>query len=126
MLSRSSLVAFAATTDGARARAFYEGVLGLSCLSDDDFAIVFDAAGTQLRLQKVAAFAPQPFTQLGWSVPSLDDAVDALTRKNVAMERFGFPGQDARGIWTAPTGARIAWFKDPDGNMLSVAEQGGA
>ena len=94
----------------------------LACLSDDDFALVFDASGTQLRIQKVQAFTPPPHTQLGWAVASIATVVDALAGKGVATERYGFLDQDARGVWTAPSGTRIAWFKDPDGNLLSVSE----
>jgi catechol 2,3-dioxygenase-like lactoylglutathione lyase family enzyme len=122
MLETASLVAFAAITDGQRARHFYCEVLGLRLKQDTEFALVLDANGTELRLQKVESVDPHPWTQLGWAVASIERTVAELTAKGVEMERFSFLPQDEAGIWTTPDGARIAWFKDPDGNLLSVAE----
>ena len=124
ILGKSKLVAFAATTDFAKARAFYEGVLGLSLLSDDaPFALVFDAGGTMLRVTKVPEFKPFPFTVLGWDVESIESTVERLSAAGVGFLRFpGINADDARAIWNAPSGARIAWFNDPDGNVLSVTE----
>jgi catechol 2,3-dioxygenase-like lactoylglutathione lyase family enzyme len=122
MLDTQTLVAFVATTDAARARTFYERTLGLELISDEPFALVFNANGTTIRIQKVAELAPHPFTSLGWNVADLDAMVAALQQKSVAFERFPGMDQDALGIWRAPGGARIAWFKDPDGNLLSLAE----
>jgi catechol 2,3-dioxygenase-like lactoylglutathione lyase family enzyme len=113
------LVAFLGTAQPERARAFYEGVLGLRFVSDDEFALVFDSGGTLLRIQKVDEVDPAARTALGWLVTDLEAAVDAL---EVSFERYDRLDQDARGIWTAPNGARIAWFKDPDGNILSLIE----
>src|SRR5215217_4967655 len=122
MLRDAQLVAFAATTDGARAAEFYNKVLGLPIRSDDAFAIAFDAAGTELRLQKEERFTPQPFTALGWQVIDVTDVLRVLTAHGVLPERYPWLNQDAAGVWSAPSGARVAWFKDPDGNLLSVAE----
>ena len=122
MLGTHELVAFLATRDAVRARAFYEGVLGLSLVEDSGFALVFDARGTRLRIQKVDELRPHPFTALGWQVPRIDEVVDHLAHKGVTFERFPGMDQDARGIWRSPSGARVAWFKDPDGNTLSVTE----
>jgi catechol 2,3-dioxygenase-like lactoylglutathione lyase family enzyme len=122
MLGEHELVAFLATRDAARARAFYEGVLGLSLVDDGPFALLFDANGTALRIQKVDELQPHPFTALGWQVPRIDDVVDELARRKVVCERFPGMDQDARGIWRSPSGARVAWFKDPDGNTLSVTQ----
>lgn len=122
MLATERLVAFGATTDGPRAAAFYGGVLGLPIRSDDEFAIVFDAHGVELRLQKVERLKPHPFTALGWEVGDVRRIVDQLAASNVSMERYEWIQQDAVGIWTAPSGARVAWFKDPDGNLISVAQ----
>jgi catechol 2,3-dioxygenase-like lactoylglutathione lyase family enzyme len=116
------LIAFLATTNGARARAFYEGILGLPVVSDDDFALALDADGTPLRIQKVGTLQPHPFTSLGWQVANVESAADRLADRGVRFERFEGLEQDARGIWTSPSGARIAWFKDPDGNVLSLAQ----
>jgi catechol 2,3-dioxygenase-like lactoylglutathione lyase family enzyme len=122
MLGSARIVAFCAVTDAARAAAFYGGTLGLALRSDDEFALVYDANGVELRLQKVPALTPQPFTVLGWQVRSINDALDALTTAGVVPERYQWMTQDARGVWDAPGGTRVAWFKDPDGNLLSVAE----
>jgi catechol 2,3-dioxygenase-like lactoylglutathione lyase family enzyme len=122
MLGKQTLVAFVATTDSARARAFYEGTLGLPLVSDEPFALVFNANGTMLRVQKVASLAPQPFTALGWKVDDINAVVAALAQKRIVCERFPGMDQNAQGVWSSPSGARIAWFKDPDGNVLSLTE----
>jgi len=122
MLGRYKLMAFVATRDGERARAFYEGTLGLEVTSDDDFALAVDAGGTMLRIQKVASFEPHPFTTLGWQVSDIDGVVTSLEERGVTFERFPGMAQNERGIWSAPSGARVAWFKDPDGNTLSIAQ----
>ena len=122
MLGRHKLMAFVATSDGERARAFYEGTLGLAVTSDDGFALAVDANGTMLRIQKVGQFNPHPFTTLGWEVSDIDDVVVRLQERGVTFERFSGMDQDERGIWSAPSGARVAWFKDPDGNTLSITQ----
>jgi predicted enzyme related to lactoylglutathione lyase len=124
ILGTSKLVAFAAVTDFATARAFYEGVLGLRLASDDTpFALVFDANGTMLRVTKVPEHNPAPFTVLGWDVEDIEDTVSRLTATGVAFLRFpGLNDSTSHGIWEAPGGVRIAWFKDPDSNVLSLTE----
>ena len=124
ILGASKLVAFAATTDAAKARAFYEGVLGLRLVSDDaPFALVFDANGTMLRVTSVHEHTPAPFTVLGWDVAAIEDTVDQLAAAGVEFLRYpGLNDKDPRGIWTSPSGARIAWFHDPDGNVLSLTQ----
>jgi catechol 2,3-dioxygenase-like lactoylglutathione lyase family enzyme len=123
MMDGSSLIGFAAITDSARARAFYEGVLGLRFVSEDDFAVVYDAQGIELRLQKVEEFRPQPHTVLGWAVKSIDHAVRDIAAKGGRFERYTSLQQDEAGIWSAPSGARVAWLKDADGNLLSLTEK---
>jgi catechol 2,3-dioxygenase-like lactoylglutathione lyase family enzyme len=122
MLSKHPIVAFVATNNAAAARGFYENTLGLTVLSEDDYAVVCDAHGTTLRIQKVGALQPQSFTVLGWEVPNLPAIVEELGKRGVRFERFEGMDQDAQGIWTAPSGARVVWFKDPDGNTLSLTE----
>lgn len=124
MLAASDLVAFAPTTDPTKARGFYEGVLGLRVVSDEQpFALVFDANGMMLRLTTVHELKPQQFTILGWRVRDIEGIVDRLTVAGAKFERYtGMNDGDPRGIWNSPSGARIAWFKDPDGNVLSVTE----
>ena len=123
MLRAAKLIAFAATTNGARAREFYVGVLGLPVISDDAFALALDANGTMLRIQKLEVFAPHPFTTLGWEVVDIDNAVDELSKRGVVFERYPGMAQDQRGIWYSPSGAQVAWFKDPDGNTLSLTRR---
>lgn len=126
MLANERLVAFGATTNADRAAQFYGDVLGLSRRSEDAFALVFEANGVELRLQKLETLVPQGFTVLGWQVRDMDAVLDALARRGVRVERYSGLAQDARGVWSAPSGARVAWFKDPDGNLLSVAQYQGA
>jgi catechol 2,3-dioxygenase-like lactoylglutathione lyase family enzyme len=123
MLGSTNIVAFVPTTDQAKARAFYEGVLGLRFVKDDGFAMVLDANGIMVRVAKVPPpFTPVPFTILGWQVTGIEKVVAELQARSVNFERFGFFQQDELGIWTAPTGDKVAWFKDPDGNVLSVSQ----
>jgi catechol 2,3-dioxygenase-like lactoylglutathione lyase family enzyme len=129
-LQGSKLVAFVPTTDPARARHFYEEVLGLRLVADEaPFALVFDANGTMLRVTTVQQHTPAPFTVLGWSVDTIEPAVERLTQQGVAFLRYpGMNDNGPLGIWDSPSGARIAWFHDPDGNVLSLTQfrDGGA
>ena len=121
-LATAQLMAFVTTTSAARAKAFYRDVLGLTFLSEDDFALVFDAHGTPLRVAIAQQVSAAPYTVLGWQVPDAATTVQVLTHAGVVFERYSFMTQDALGIWDAPGGARVAWFKDPDGNLLSVSQ----
>ena len=123
LLGSAQLVAFVATRDPARAKEFYRDTLGLRLISEDDFAIVFDANGVMLRVSPVREIAPAQYTVLGWEVSDIVAKVKELGKAGVKFERYSFPGQDEMGIWTAPGGvARVAWFKDPDGNVLSLSQ----
>jgi catechol 2,3-dioxygenase-like lactoylglutathione lyase family enzyme len=122
MLADQPFVAFIATKDETKARHFYEEVLGLRLVRDEPSAIVFDARGTTVRIQKLDAFDPQTFTVLGWQVPDIDAAIEELAKRKVRFERYPGMDQDERRVWRAPTGARVAWFKDPDGNTLSITQ----
>jgi catechol 2,3-dioxygenase-like lactoylglutathione lyase family enzyme len=122
MLSSQKLMAFVATRDPARAKEFYGSTLGLRFVSDDGFALVFDANGTTMRIATVRELSPAPYTVLGWEVGDIESAVKELTAAGVAFERYGIFPQDELGIWSAPGGARVAWFKDPDGNTLSLSQ----
>jgi catechol 2,3-dioxygenase-like lactoylglutathione lyase family enzyme len=124
MLEGTSPIAFIATVMPDRAKVFYAETLGLPLLADDQFSLVFDLAGVPLRIQKVNELQPHPFTALGWQVADVAATVTGLGARGVSFERYAFLPQDALGIWDAPGGARIAWFKDPDGNLLSVTQPG--
>jgi catechol 2,3-dioxygenase-like lactoylglutathione lyase family enzyme len=121
MLGSINIVAFVPTNDTEKARGFYEGVLGLRFVKDDGFAMVLDANGIMVRVAK-AQFTPAPFTILGWQVANIEEMVKRLQSKGVQFERFGFFEQDELGVWAAPSGDKVAWFKDPDGNVLSVSQ----
>jgi catechol 2,3-dioxygenase-like lactoylglutathione lyase family enzyme len=123
MLGSNKIVAFVPTTDSNRARAFYEGVLGLKFVADDGFAMVLDANGIMIRVAKVGKdFSPAQFTILGWQVSGIEKVVAGMQAKGVQFERYGFLKQDELGVWTAPEGSKVAWFRDPDGNVLSVSQ----
>ncbi|MFZ1050938.1 MAG: VOC family protein [Candidatus Sulfotelmatobacter sp.] len=122
MLGSTNIVAFVPTKDAGKARAFYEGVLGLRFVKDDGFAMVLDANGIMVRVARVPQFTPAQFTILGWEVADIGKMVVGLQEKGVHCEKFGFFEQDELGIWTAPTGDKVAWFKDPDGNVLSISQ----
>src|SRR5678816_2888619 len=104
--------------DAGRARTFYEDVLGLRLMADDGFALLFDANGTTLRIARVEALTPHPFTSLGWEVDDISAVMQTLAAKGVTFEHYGLPGQDDTGAWTPPgTSTKVAWFKDPDGKL---------
>jgi catechol 2,3-dioxygenase-like lactoylglutathione lyase family enzyme len=123
MLAHAELIAFIPTIDAARARKFYVDSLGLTFVSDDQFAITIRSGATDIRISRMEAFNPAPHTILGWKVPDISTAVQQFTAAGVAFERYPFLEQDANGIWSAPDGAaKVAWFKDPDGNVLSISQ----
>ena len=122
MLGDAALVAFVATRDLAASDAFYGGVLGLALIESSPFANRYDAGGTQLRVTLVEERAGAEYTVLGWQVDDLDAEIRKLTRAGVLFQRYDGMPQDSSGVWTAPGGARIAWFTDPDGNTLSLQQ----
>ena len=122
MLDSSDLIAFVATTDLSRARTFYAGTLGLPLLTQDQYACAFDAHGTILRVTATADFARPSHTVLGWKVADIAVATGDLTSRGVTFLRVDGLQQDQHGAWTTPSGDKVAWFKDPDGNTLSLTE----
>ena len=122
MINESNIIAFIATKAPAKAKHFYEHLLGLKLIREDDFALGFDAHGTMIIIQKVEQFTPQQFTALGWDVADINVEVDELHKRGVEFARYKWLDQDDRGIWTSPGGAKVAWFKDPDGNTLSLTQ----
>jgi catechol 2,3-dioxygenase-like lactoylglutathione lyase family enzyme len=123
MLESSTAVAFVATADLDRAHEFYAGVLGLTVVERTEFANVYDAGGTPLRVTRVDQPAAANYTVLGWIVSDIGGAMAGLARRGVNFERYPGLAQDDEGMWTAPGGSRIAWFRDPDGNTLSLQER---
>jgi catechol 2,3-dioxygenase-like lactoylglutathione lyase family enzyme len=122
MLASSKMIGFVPTKDSTKARTFYEAKLGFQFVSDDMFALVVRAGETMIRIAKAKDFIPAPYTVLGWEVSNIEDVVAWLTNRGVAFEKYPFIQDGERGIWTAPTGDKVAWFKDPDGNVLSVSQ----
>jgi catechol 2,3-dioxygenase-like lactoylglutathione lyase family enzyme len=122
MLHSSKLMAFLITADSQKARHFYENVLGLEFVADEPFALVFNANGVMVRISKVKALEPASNTVLGWDVADIGSMIHSLSAKGVAFERFSGMQQDAIGVWVSPSGAKVAWFKDPDGNVLSLTQ----
>jgi len=122
ILGKQKLVAFAATVKPARALKFYRDTLGLRLVEESPFAMVFDANGTMLRLTPVTKIAVANYTVLGWGVRDIAATVARLKKARVKFNRYPGLGQDRQGIWQSPSGAKVAWFKDPDGNTLSVTE----
>jgi len=120
-ISDHTVVAFVPTKNYEQARAFYVDKLGLEFLSEDSFAMVLRSGAVMIRVVKVQ-FTPVPFTILGWNVNDIRGAVQDLAGKGVAFERFPFFDQDDLAIWTSPDGSKVAWFKDPDGNTLSISK----
>jgi predicted enzyme related to lactoylglutathione lyase len=121
MLDSVDLVAFVPAVDLDRASAFYEQVLGLRVTERTDFACVFDAHGTMLRVTAVPKVAQFGYTVLGWSVPDITAAVRDLSARGVTFLRYDVMDQDEDGIWNSP-GGMVAWFADPDGNTLSLTQ----
>ena len=122
MLTSAELVAFMPSTDLDRAERFYVGVLGLATVEVSPYALVVQSGPTQVRVTKVEHLDPQPFTVLGWTVGDIRSSLADLVEHGVTAERFNGMGQDEHAVWTAPGGAQVGWFKDPDGNLLSVTQ----
>ena len=121
ILTSAKAGTFLCTRDRARAKAFYGETLGFKLKYDDEYAVVFDLNGTSLRISPINEFTPQPFTVLGWHVDDVRGTVEALTAAGIAFARFDGLEQDALGIWSPGGYVEVAWFKDPDGNILSVS-----
>jgi len=122
MLANAKIGSFVATADPVEAREFYENVLGLEFIRDEPYALVFNSNGTTLRVQKVSKVAVAPYTAIGWQVSDIASVVLRLRDRGVKFIFFDGFAQDELGIVTFPGGASVAWFKDPDGNTLSLDE----
>jgi catechol 2,3-dioxygenase-like lactoylglutathione lyase family enzyme len=122
VLQSSSIIAFVSATDLERARRFYEHTLGLRFVEQSQFACVFDANGTMLRITATAEVSSSGYTVLGWRVVDIQQAIEVLVANGVTFSRYDGMDQDANGVWTAPGGDKVAWFSDPDGNNLSLTQ----
>jgi catechol 2,3-dioxygenase-like lactoylglutathione lyase family enzyme len=122
MLGSAQLVGFVPTRDYEQARAFYEGKLGFDFVSLDQFALVVSVGGHKIRIGKIPNFTPLQGTILGWEVSDISAAATWLRDRGVPTEKFPFVQDRELGIWTAPNGDKVAWFKDPDGNVLSISQ----
>jgi catechol 2,3-dioxygenase-like lactoylglutathione lyase family enzyme len=121
-MTLNRIVTFLLTQRPESAIAFYRDALGFTFLRDDGFALVFDLNGTLLRIGKVPSHTPVQNTVLGWEVDEIGTAVRELAAKGVAFEHYPNMGQDEQGVCTFPSGDKVAWFKDPDGNVLSLSQ----
>jgi catechol 2,3-dioxygenase-like lactoylglutathione lyase family enzyme len=122
MLTEGKIIGFVLTKDYDQARAFYEGKLGLAFVSLDQYALVMKAGGHMIRIAKVPNFTPLQGTVLGWEVEKIEAIAAWLRDRGVAVEKYPFVQDRELGIWTTPNGDKVAWFKDPDGNILSVSQ----
>jgi catechol 2,3-dioxygenase-like lactoylglutathione lyase family enzyme len=122
MLSDKKLKAFVPTTQPDKAKAFYRDTLGLKLIAEDNYSLEFDVNGTLLRVAIVSELTPHPFTALGWDVDDIVSEIKYLNSKGIQCEKYGFFEQDELGVWASPSRAKVAWFKDPDGNTLSLTE----
>ncbi|MEZ4339294.1 MAG: VOC family protein [Sandaracinaceae bacterium] len=123
MLAGHDVISLLPTRDAERSRAFYEGTLGLRFIEDDGFALAFEVGQRFLRITRVETLTPQPFSVIGWMVPDVAATAAQLVEAGVTLRRYPFLEQDDLGVWATPDGrARIIWFEDPDGNLLSAVE----
>jgi len=122
MLASGKLIGFVPTKDSRRARDFYEGKLGFQFISDDQFALVMRAGESMIRIAKAGKFTPAQYTVMGWEVTDIEAMVKWLNSRGVEFEKYPFVQDRELGIWTTPNGDKVAWFKDPDGNVLSLSQ----
>ena|ERR1700730_12875205 len=122
MLADKEPKAFVPTVMPGKSKSFYRDILGLKLLSEDNYALEFEANGILLRVIIVPELRPQTFTVLGWNVDDISSIIKSLNKKGIVCEKYDFLEQDNLGVWKSPGGSKVAWFKDPDGNILSLTE----
>jgi len=122
MLGSATITSLIGTTKPEVAKAFYGDVLGLKFISEDQFAAVFEGKNMRIRVSTTPAVVPAPYAVLAFAVADMNAAVDGLAAKGVVFARFGFLPQDAKGVWSAPDGTKVAWFHDADMNLLSLVQ----
>lgn len=123
MLGSSTITVLVGTAKPEIAKVFYGDVLGLKFISEDQFAAIFEGKNLRIRVSTTPAVVPAPYAVLAFDVADMNAAVDGLTAKGVVFARFGFLPQDAKGVWSAPDGTKVAWFHDPDLNLLSIVQR---
>jgi predicted enzyme related to lactoylglutathione lyase len=122
MLGTSPLISFVATSNARKAKEFYKEIVCLTFVSEDPFALVFESNGNMLRIQIVDKVSPHDYTAIGWQVTDIHEEVRQLEKRGVVFAHYPGIGQDIDGIWKAPSGAKVAWFTDPEGNILSLTQ----
>jgi catechol 2,3-dioxygenase-like lactoylglutathione lyase family enzyme len=122
MLSSAKVIAFLPSSDLERSRQFFTGTLGLTVDDVTPYACVLHVGATMVRITKVDDLRPQPFTVFGWDVVDIETVVAALANAGVSFLHFAGMDQDTAGVWTTPGGDKVAWFHDPDGNILSLTQ----
>ena len=122
MLGSATITALVGAMKPEVSKAFYQDILGLKFISDDTYAMIFEGKNACVRVSRVPAVVPAQYAVLAFTVDDIDTVVDGLTAKGVVFARYGFFVQDAKGVWTAPDGTKVAWFHDPDLNLLSVVQ----
>lgn len=123
-LSDAKAIAFVLVRNRAAAKPFYSDILGLTLLSEDDFATEYDLNGITLRLTTVEDHTATAHTVLGWAVPDILATAHDLAARGVKFNIYPGFGMDGFGIWTSPDGkAQVNWFNDPEGNVLSLTQR---
>lgn len=122
MLSNAIIKAFVPTVKPKEAKQFYSEILGFELLSEDNYALEFEANDILLRITIVPELRPHPFTILGWNVGDIEAIIRQLNEKGIICEQYPNMKQDDLGVWLSPGGSKVAWFKDPDGNVLSLTQ----
>jgi len=125
MLTDKTVKAFVVTNNAGAAKKFYNQVLGFNFLTEDDYGLEFQMSNSVLRVSITTNenALPQKHTVLGWCVPNIYESVEFLKSKGVKFEKFDFLQQDVKDVWKAADGTMVAWFKDPNGNLLSIDQK---
>jgi catechol 2,3-dioxygenase-like lactoylglutathione lyase family enzyme len=121
-LKDSKMVGFLATSSPDISKLFYDEILDLTLIEETPFALVFESVNAVIRIQKTEEVFPPPYTTIGWEVENIEFTARALSESGVQFERYEGMNQDYLGVWDVPNGSKVAWFKDPDGNLLSITE----
>lgn len=125
MLRSNKMIGFVITKDPKRARRFYEETLGFKFASEDQYALVMETDENMIRMATVKDFVPAQHTVLGWEVKQIERVASHLKDQGVVFENYPWMKHSELGIWDAPGGDKVAWFKDPDGNVLSLSQHVG-